>query len=224
MNHYAYLLTFNDGMKYIGARSTHLSPELDTTYLGSGRALPIDRHDNRGSVTKIIIGNFATRKELMEFEINFITQNSCCASAGWYNQRVSTHDRHGSIPHNLGKKGHQNSGETLSRRYGQGFRTPAQIEGAKRMKAALTGTKNPLKGHSGTTNKAFIPWYYIQPNGEYVEVHDTTKRDMATKLGFTERQLMQGFHYTNEHKAARTLPRKGWTFGNLPRHTDTSIV
>lgn len=40
---------------------------------------------------------------------------------------------------------------------------------------------------------------------------------MAASLGFTPRQLGHGFHYTNEHKVAQKMPRKGWVFGNLPR-------
>ena len=52
MYHYAYLLTFPDGMKYVGARSIHFQPELDVTYLGSGKALPKDRHNNRHLIHK----------------------------------------------------------------------------------------------------------------------------------------------------------------------------
>lgn len=223
MYHYAYLLTFENGMQYVGARSTHLEPHLDTTYLGSGRKLPKDRHDNRHTVTKVILACFNTREDLMEYEKNFIVQNGCCESNAWYNQRRKTHDRHGSIPHNKGKSGlPSTSGKTLSQRYGNGYRTPAQIAGAAAMRKKLTGVPNPLKGHSGITNTAFKAWYYITPTGEYVEVHDKTKRDLAPQLGFTERQLINAFHWTNEHKQARTLPRKGWTFGNLPRPTDTA--
>lgn len=213
-------------MKYVGAKSTNIKPELDTTYLGSGRLLPKDRHDNRHTVNKVIIGNFATRDELMEFERNFIIQNNCCKDTQWYNQRVKTYDLHGALGHNNSKStlASITQGLTMTKRYGNGFRTPAQIDGAKRMAVTNTGTKNPFKGHLGTSNSGFVPWYYITPMGDYVEVLDKTKRELAKELGFTERQLTNGFHHTNIHKKARTLPRKGWTFGNLPKPTETVIV
>ena len=66
MYHYVYLLEFSDGMKYIGARTIHFNPELDTKYLGSGSALPKDR--TLLDCTKTILSIFDTRKEAMDFE------------------------------------------------------------------------------------------------------------------------------------------------------------
>lgn len=217
MYHYAYLLTFPNGKKYIGARSFHLKPELDTTYLGSGKALPKGRHDYRDLVQKDILQVFDTRKELLEFEKNFIKSNNCIEDENWYNLRLSTFDRHGQkTPNRKPYDKQTTSGNTLKRRY-RNYRTPAQIDGTERMKKALTGVSNPAKGHKGISNSGFIPWYYITPNGDYVEVFDKTKKEMAKELGFTERQLGHGFHHTNEHQCAKSMPRKGWTFGNLPR-------
>lgn len=220
MYHYAYLLTFPNGKQYVGARSTKVLPKLDSTYLGSGRDLPYDRHDYRHLVNKVILKEFSTRKELIEFEEDYIINNKCIESNNWYNLKIGTYDKHG--------KNHVNNGFTTEsrikasktikkRNYVKGNRTPAQQ--AKDIKCSIqsTGIKNPAKGHKGTTNTAFIPWYYIDPNGNYVEVHNETKRDKAKQLGFTERQLIHGFHYTNEHKESNRLPRKGWTFGNLPK-------
>ena len=221
MFHYAYLLTFQDGKKYIGARSYHLKPELDTTYLGSGKHLPKDRHDNRHLVQKDILAIFDTREELLEFEKNYIIQHDCVNDTSYYNKRYSTYDKHGTKSSCKKRIEPTTAGKTLSRRYGNGYRTPAQIDGAKRMRQALTGVKNPAKGLKSTKNNAFIPWYYITPEGLYVEVHDKTKREMANLLGFTERQLIHAFHYSNEHKIGKTLPRKGWVFGNLPRPLNT---
>lgn len=220
MYHYAYILTFPNNMKYIGARSFRLKPDLDTTYLGSGRYLPKDRHDNRHCVQKEIIKCFNTREELVNFEKSFIIENQCVESSDWYNARKSTYDRYGTKTLNRAKPTEPyKSGITFKRRYGQGYRTPAQIDGAKRMREKLTGVANPLKAHHGIDNSGFTAWYYINPLGVYVEVHDKTKQEMAEELGFTARQLGHGFHYTNEHKCSNRLPRKGWTFGNLPRPT-----
>lgn len=217
MYHYAYLLTFPNGKKYIGARSFHLKPELDTTYLGSGKALPKDRHDYRDLVQKDILQTFNTREELMEFEKNFIKNNNCIKDESWYNLRLSTFDRHGQKTLNFKQCKYQTtSGSTFKKRY-KNYRTPAQIDGAARMRKALTGVSNPAKGLKGVNNNGFNPWYYITPDGQYVEVLDKTKKEMASELGFTERQLGHGFHHTNEHQCAKSMPRKGWTFGNLPR-------
>lgn len=57
MYHYCYLLEFPDGMKYVGAKSSKLRPDLDTTYLGSGKDLPKDRHDYRHLINKTILGH-----------------------------------------------------------------------------------------------------------------------------------------------------------------------
>jgi len=55
----------------------------------------------------------------------------------------------------------------------------------------------------------------IFQNGMKIEVHNKSKQDYAVKLGVTPRQLGHRFHYTNEHKEAKGLPLKGYTFGNL---------
>lgn len=221
MNHYAYLLTFTNGMRYMGARSTKLSPELDASYLGSGRALPKDRHELH-NVTKTIMATFLTREELMEFEENFITLNGCTGSKDWYNLRKATFDRHGSLPWNTGVSAQAGiSRETFSRRY-KGNRSPAMIASHAATAEKNRGVKNPDKGHKSITNCAFIPWYYITPIGEYVEVHDKTKREAAQSLGVTERQLINRFHHSNEHKVAKYPTLRGYVFGNLPRPTDSA--
>lgn len=219
MYHYAYLLIFPDGKKYVGARSTTLKPELDTSYLGSGSALPPDRLDTR-NVEKIILAVLPTRKEIMEYEKAYIIKHDCVTSDDWFNQRTATYDRHSAVPWNKGLKGIPNTHTaTFVRRYCTGYRTPAQIKGVEGMKKKLTGVKNPKKGHPGTRNCAFKPWYYITPDGEYVEVLDKTKEEMASYFGVTPRQLGHRFHYTNEHKRAKYPTLKGYIFGNLPRPT-----
>lgn len=221
MYHYAYLLTFVNGMQYVGARSTNLNPLLDTTYLGSGRALPKDRH-TINIPRKQILKEFSTREALMVFEKDYIISNGCRRDPRWYNARSATYDRHGETPWNKGISiDRTNAGKTFSERY-KGNRTPAMIASHATTAERNRGVKNPDKGHLGTTNTAFIPWYYITPEGIYKEIFDVTKRDMAKELGFTERQIGHRFHYTNEHQKAKTLPLKGWTFGNLPKPLDTA--
>lgn len=216
MNHYCYLLIFGNGMKYVGAKSTHIDPTLDTTYLGSGRGLPKDRHEPGYPVKKVILNTFSTREELMDYEREFIVSNNCVSSDEWYNVREATFDKHGSTPWNKGLSTGQNTHvETFKERYCNGYRTPAQIAGAKSMKAKLTGVKNPDKGLKGTSNNGFKPWYSIAPDGTREEHTTITKEEFGMKLGVNKRQMYHRFHPTNEHKVAKTAPLKGWTFGNL---------
>lgn len=218
MNHYCYLLTFADEMLYVGARSTHLEPHLDICYLGSGKALPHDRHDNPSLVTKTILGTFKTREELMNYERQYIINNDCVSNPNWYNQRIATYDRHGETPWNKGiSTGFNNHVQTFINRYCNGYRTPAQIDGVKRMREKLTGVPNLAKGKKGIDNSGFKPWYSISPEGVYTEYLTKTKQESAHELGVTPRQLTHRFHYKNEHKPAKTKPLKGWTFGNLPK-------
>ncbi len=225
MHHYAYLLTFPNGMKYVGAKSGKVKPELDSTYLGSGRDLPKDRHEYRSKIVKEILGIFNSRSELIDYEANYIEVNDCVNSNQYYNLRYTVYDKH--------NKGHTGRGFTKAckskatatykkRNYTKGAnRTPAQLAHDQWCRDNFVGVKNPAKGHSGISNQGFISWYYIDPEGNYVEVHDQTKIDKAPELGFTARQLGHGFHYTNEHKKSNRPPRKGWTFGNLPRPKST---
>ena len=85
------------------------------------------------------------------------------------------------------------------------------------MREKLTGVKNPAKGHVGIKNNGFKPWYSISPEGIYREHLEMTKQEFAESLGVTQRQIIHRFHYTNEHKIAKSKPLKGWTFGNLPK-------
>lgn len=222
MYHYVYLLTFFDGMRYVGAHSTKIKPELDTCYLGSGKALPPRSHK---TCHKEILVEFQTREKAIAYEEAYIIQHECVESDHWYNLRHRVYDRHGSElsqeHRDLISKTHTGRDRSgYGRRYSGAGRTPAQRAGDIAAGLKIRGTKNPDKGREGVENGGFSPWYYITPDDQYVEVHDRTKQEMALELGFTPRQLGHGLHHTNQHIRATTLPRKGWTFGNLPRPTD----
>lgn len=222
MYHYVYMLEFPDGMKYVGVHSTKIEPKLDTCYLGSGKALPARTPQ---TCKKIILAEFSNREDAVAYEIEFIENNDCVGSNEWYNLRRRTHDKHGS---NLSPEHRELISQTQRGRcreaYGKKYsgegRTPAQRAGAERAAEKVRGTKNPSKGRFGTENEAFVPWYYIDAEGNYVEIHDIPKKDYAVRLGVTPRQLAHRFHHSNIHWA-RTVkcpaPIKGWAFGNLPR-------
>lgn len=64
MNHYTYKLTFTDGRKYIGVRSSKCLPEEDFKYLGSSKHIK-----DLEVLDKEIISTFKSRKEAVQHEI-----------------------------------------------------------------------------------------------------------------------------------------------------------
>ena len=212
-------------MKYVGAHSTIIEPHLDTCYLGSGSKLPPRKE--RELCTKEILNVFATREDLITSEIEEIKARNAVKAEDYYNMVTKTFDKHGSKLSEDHKQLISKQHKGISRKeYGEKYskegRTPAQRAGDIRAGNKQKGIRNPSKGipHQGIGNKAFIPWYYVTPNNEYVEVHNITKKDYANKLGFSTRQLTHRFDETNMHKSGKTSKFKGWIFGNLPRPTE----
>jgi group I intron endonuclease len=68
----------------------------------------------------------------------------------------------------------------------------------------------------GTNSMTFTPWYYITPDGNRVDVYDTTKRDWAKNNGIIpESKVLCRFE---KRKLDKKIPRgyfKGWVFGNI---------
>ena len=227
MRHYVYLLEFQDGMKYVGARSCNFDPKLDTCYLGSGRHLPKDR--NIFNCKKTVLKEYLSREAAITAEITYIKEHACVVSKRYYNTRISTFDRYGTT----GKK--QNRNKELDQKalkiraekfkqYKGKNRTPALLDADIRRGNTIRGTKNPAKGLSGIANNGFTPWYYITPAGDYHEMYSVTRKDFAPTIGLTPRQMEHRFHHSNIHKAGRTKPSKGWIFGTLPRPINTDVI
>lgn len=230
MYHYVYELTFQNGMKYIGCHSTTIEPELDTCYLGSGKALPEDRTPQ--NCTKRIVATFNTRKEATDYEEYLIVLNNAVKSNKFYNLRKHVYDKHG-FPCSEEQKQYFSKTYTgrkrpeYAKKYVGAGRTPAQIAGAKRGGLKMRGTKDPRKGKPGIKNNAFKPWYYITPDNVYVEVHDMTLQDAAEKLFHVSRhQLVHRFSKENQHKPLKQRRNSliGYTFGFLPRPTDLDVI
>lgn len=214
MNHYLYLLTFEDGMKYVGARSCNPEPKDDVLYLGSGRHLP-SRTIN--SCHKEILATFPNRQSLLKAETAYIDEHDCVNSKMYYNKRRTTYDKHGKpCTHTVTNKvlAARDEANAKRKQYVGTARTPAQKADDERKRGKKLGA-NPLKGHEGTTNQAFVPWFFIDTEGNVTKVLNTTKRDYAKRLGLTPRQLTHRFHHTNINKPAKQGKCKGYIFGNL---------
>jgi predicted GIY-YIG superfamily endonuclease len=228
MNHYTYLLTFNDGMLYVGVHSTHLDPELDVTYRGSGTELPVIRDES--ICTKTILALHDSREDAVNAEIQYILEHGCVESEHYYNQRLKTFDKYGqkaethpnirSMQSKLKGRTEDTHGylrgtaQKLSNYCGEN-RTPAQKAADVRLSETTKGIPNSKKGHKGISNQAFTPWYFIDDLGNKTEVYDITKKDYASTLGLTPRQMEHRFHYTNIDKPKKSGILKGWIFGNL---------
>lgn len=227
MYHYTYKLTFPSGMQYIGLRSCKWHPTLDETYLGTGRALP---SRSLHSCTKEILAIFPSRELARAHEISLIDKLDCVCSPTYYNLKRSTTDLFGrtskSHEHvkntalkNKGRTKHTHEylalkGKEFSEKYTGESRTPA-LKRADANKLGKSLGSNPLKGHSGISNCAFVPWYFVKPSGEITIVSSITKQDYAAKLGITPRQMQHRFHYTNIGLPAKQGPMKGWIFGHV---------
>lgn len=228
MYHYTYLLTFTDGMLYIGVHSTHLKPELDTRYRGSGSELPKYREED--VCRKEILATYDTREDAVNAEIQYILDNNCIESDIYYNRRLRTYDKHGQTVEtheNIRQMQSKLAGRSKEthpyllqiaeklRKYKGDNRTPAQKAADVKLSETNKGIPNPLKAHKGTKNQAFTPWYFIDDLGNRTEVYDVTKKDYAPLLGLTPRQMEHRFHYTNIDKPKKNGILKGWVFGNL---------
>ena len=98
--------------------------------------------------------------------------------------------------------------------------TEAQKKGRISMREKLTGIKNPKKGHPGIKSTSFVPWYYIDAEGNRFEMFDITKKQFAEKISIPYRILIYRFSKENEHKPFIHITKKtkmieNWTFGNL---------
>jgi hypothetical protein len=93
--------------------------------------------------------------------------------------------------------------------------TDAQKAGRSKQAEKIRGVKNPAKGHLGTTSSSFIPWYYIEPNGDRHEIHSITKKDFAKQLNVPLHNIMHRFDKLTMHKITKKGPLQGYIFGNL---------
>lgn len=194
MNHYTYEITFENNMKYIGVRSCKC-PINEDPYTGSSKIIPPELY---ATCEKKILKIFNTRIEAVEHEINLHNELDIVVNKQYYNQakqtstffdqsgaRAETHASVAAMANKLSgrtKKEYQYLKEKAanSRRLRGENRTEAQ----KKADLALSkyrGIKNPDKGNSGIDNPNFKPWYYINPDGLYIEILDMPIRQYCSQ-------------------------------------------
>lgn len=85
MYHYTYEITYTNGKKYIGVRSSKVEPTLDTKYVGSSKVT-----DNSKIYTKIILKQFNTRQEAIAHEMYLQRYNNVVQNKQYYNMSIQT--------------------------------------------------------------------------------------------------------------------------------------
>lgn len=85
MFHYTYQILYQNGMKYIGVRSSKKEPTQDTKYVGSSKYTPNDQ-----IVRKDILAIWDTRQEALTHEIQLHQQFNVAESSEFYNRAKQT--------------------------------------------------------------------------------------------------------------------------------------
>ena len=88
MHHYTYLIWHKSSrMKYIGVRSSTLTPNNDTDYWGSSKHLPVDVATTH---KKRVLKTFSTRKEALQHEIYLHNKYDVAVNPYFYNKAKQT--------------------------------------------------------------------------------------------------------------------------------------
>lgn len=131
MHHYAYLITYTDGKKYIGVRSCKHPVEDDAAYIGSSRHTPNHLFDS-----KQILGRFATRELAVAHEVELHAQYQVATSTEFYNR----------------------SRQTTTKFNTTGVKLDRSIEHNDKIRRALTGRKrSPEECASISAGKKGVP-------------------------------------------------------------------
>ena len=218
MNHYTYEIKFENGMKYLGVRSCKCAIE-DDPYTGSSKLIPPELY---ATCEKIILAIFDTRIEAQEDEIRRHKELDVARNPEYYNgvNAKST----GFSPIGLTKSHSENVRKRAEkfRAYRGNNRTKAQKEADKKISEFQKGKKNPSKGNSGMDNPQVKPWYYITPEGKYVEVYTSIRQYLPTHEIFKDWKPSKIYERisTKPHIPSVRGMVKGYTFGYLHNKPD----
>jgi len=213
MNHYTYEIKFENGMKYMGVRSCRCDIE-DDTYTGSSKLIPPELY---ATCEKTILATFDTRVEAQQDEIRRHEELDVARNPLYYNgvNAKST----GFSPIGLTKKHSENVLKRAEkfRAYRGDNRTEAQLKADQKVSEFQKGRKNPAKGNSGMENHQVKPWYYITPEGDYVEVYTSIRQYLPTHPVFKDWSPSKIYERisTKAHTPSVRGVVKGYTFGYL---------
>lgn len=218
MNHYTYEIEFENGMKYLGVRSCKCPIDKDI-YTGSSKLIPPELY---ATCKKTILATFNTRIEAQEDEIRRHELLDVARNPNYYNgiNAKST----GFSPIGLTKERSEKVKAKAEkfRAYRGENRTEAQKKADKAL-SKYKGTSNTAKGNSGTDNPQFKPWYYITPEGTYVEILEIPIRQYC-QLPECPKEFKATRIYERisscAHQAFVRGPLKGYVFGYIHTKPD----
>lgn len=133
MHHYTYLITYKDGLKYMGVRSCKCIPADDTNYVGSSRHTP----NKSEIVSKKILKQFNSRKEALDAEIHFHKENRVNVNKDFYNKAIQK------------SNGFDTSGTKLARSPEHNLKIKNALTGRKRSPEECLAISEAKKGKTG---------------------------------------------------------------------------
>lgn len=219
-HHYVYQITYSNGKKYIGSRSSKVRPEEDTTYIGSSKHTP-----NTQVVSKDILGTFCSRALAYDYEKYLQEKYSVTTSDSYYNRSIQTSTKFSTK--GLTKENCtwvKQSAEKKKLYVGEN-QTAKQKAGRVKAAQTATGQKVPTRGKPGINSLLYKPWYIRDLQGDY---HDMSHITMTEFLTSTDLPFSRGSIFTAsrvyEHVEIPSGLSKGYIVGFLPIPKNHLIV
>ena len=232
MFHYTYLLLHKtNGMRYIGVRSSKVSPLEDFLYWGSSRHIP---SDVKKTHIKIILKEFSTRQEAVEHEILLHNLNDVAKSPFFYNKAKQTSTGFDTSGIKLSEETKAKLSALLK---GRTFseNTRKQMSESHKILASKPDYVNPRQGvtlndtlkqkislrvkelecNKGTNNNKFVPWFISYPTVTHL-FYGITKKDKALQEGLSKGTYQ---NLCSRSKGIRTISKgkfKDCIVGDIP--------
>lgn len=195
--HYVYEITnTTNGMRYIGARSSKVKPELDTKYMGSSKPLKkAIQEEGLSHFSKLILAVFPTREKALEYEVFLHTRFNVDKDPMFYNKAKQTSTGF-DYPHS----GPDNP------MYGKHHSEETKQKIGKANKGKYVGEKSPLYGkplspeHKEKLSKASFGKPSAFKGKHHTEEAKRKQSEIMMGKFVGEKNHMYGKHHTEESK------------------------
>jgi len=222
MYHYTYIIQDKETkMRYIGVRSSTLTPTEDTNYWGSSKYLPNDVKDTH---SKIILKVFNNREDAVKHEIELHELNDVAVSNEYYNRSKQTSTKFDTtgITYSCteAKKKRISEGNKGKIRTEVMCKAMSERQKGKRMSdSAITKMVATYKANGktkGIKHHNFKPWYVSTPNVTHLYL-DITKSEQSVLEGHYNKFYADLVKRQNKTGGPVKTYDKGLIFiGNLP--------
>lgn len=222
-NRYVYMLiSLVEEKFYIGARSCTCLIE-DDCYMGSSKIMSVDDKNN---CDKIVLAEFATRKEAIAYEIELHNRFDVSNNSLFWNAAKQTSTGFDTTGRVMGDEERRMRGQIQKKRFEKGHPctgTTLSDEHKKKISQGLMGkthteeTKYKIQqAHKSRASKhwKFEPWWY-KVNGVITEVYDKTIHQFADEIGVNFNVIKDRFKSKFVGKELTRGPLKGYAFGRI---------